>query len=130
MSRLATPPYMAFPFRIDATGPGLSDRQEHIREQIEQVLFTHPGERVFRPDFGAGVRALVFEPNDSALWELTKKRLLSSLADVLAGEVDPRTLEVDVTGEDAELRIVISYTLATIGHSEQQVVNVGSGSGG
>lgn len=121
---------MSFPFRVDPTGPRLSDRRQHIREQIEQVLFTHPGERVFRPEFGAGVRSLVFEPNDSALWELTKKRLLASLADVLTGEVDPRTLEVNASGKDAELRIVISYTLATIGHSEQHVVNVGSGSSG
>ncbi len=35
----------------------------HIREQIEQVLFTDPGERVFRPELGAGMRQLVFEPN-------------------------------------------------------------------
>ena len=38
-------------------------RVRHIREQIEQVLFTDPGERVFRPEFGAGVRRLVFEPS-------------------------------------------------------------------
>ncbi len=48
----------------------------HIREQIEQVLFTDPGDRVFRPEFGAGVRRLVFEPNShpymSLLWTVRR----------------------------------------------------------
>ena len=40
---------------------------DHIRDLIEQVLFTSPGERVMRPDFGAGLLALVFEPNSVEL---------------------------------------------------------------
>ena len=66
MQHVNDPPYLAFPFRVEKGGPRLSSRSDHIREQIEQVLFTDPYERVFRPEFGAGVRALVFEPN--ATW--------------------------------------------------------------
>ena len=118
-TRLNNPDYMKFPLEIGTRGAATSSRLLHVREQIEQVLFTHPGERWFRPEFGIGVRALVFEPNNLALWEVTKKRLLASLRDALAGEVDPRSLEVAVTGEGERLLITISYMLATIQHTEK-----------
>ena len=119
MQRLSDPPYLAFPFRIGEDGAQTSSRSRHVRGQIEQVLFTNPYERVFRPEFGAGVRKLIFEPNASALWEVTRKRLTASLADALKGEVDPRTLEVNVRGEDEKLIVEIAYNLTTIGHTEQ-----------
>jgi len=123
--RLADPPYLAFPFRMGGDGPELATRGYHIRGQIEQVLFTLAGERVFRPDFGAGVKALLFEPNSSPMWAVTKLRLMSSLATALAGEVDPKSLEVTVTGEDAQLIITVAYTLAAIGHRERYRFNLG-----
>jgi len=117
---LTDPPYIAFPLRVKKDGAELARRSRHVRDQIEQVLFTMPGERVFRPEFGAGVHAMVFEPNANALWEVAKKRLMSSLAEALFGEVDPKSLQVDVQGEEGELRISISYTLAVIGQRETQ----------
>jgi Bacteriophage baseplate protein W len=123
--RLVDPPYLAFPLVMDAEAPRLAARAEHIRGQIEQVLFTLPGERVFRPEFGAGVKALVFEPNDTPLWQITKRRLLASLADALQGEVDPKSIEVDVSGEEATLTIAIAYTLAAIGQRDSQVFTLG-----
>lgn len=120
MRRLADPPYLAFPFRVGDSGPELANRSRHVREQIEQVLFTNPGERVFRPDFGASIRTLIFEPNTSPLWTITRKRLVASLADALKGEVDPRSLTIDVTGEEEKIYVTIAYTLATLGHSEEQ----------
>lgn len=125
MQRLNNPPYLTFPFRIGAQGARTSNRARHVREQIEQVLFTNPHERVFRPEFGAGVKKLIFEPNASALWEVTRKRLMSSLAEALQGEVDPRTLEVNVRGEGAKLIIDIAYNLATIGQTEKHEFVVG-----
>lgn len=130
MRRLADPPYMAFPFRVGAEGAKLSDRRRHVREQIEQVLFTDPGERVFRPDFGAGVRTLIFEPNSSPLWTITQRRLTASLAEALQGEVDPRSLRIEVTGSEENLFVVISYALAALGHSEEHRFSVGSSGGG
>jgi len=122
--RLVDPPYIAFPLQVDSDGAVTARRSKHIRDQIEQILFTLPGERVFRPEFGAGVRALVFEPNAAPLWEITKKRLIASLADALLGEVDPKTLKVSVEGKEEKLYITIEYTLATIGHREQQQFTV------
>ena len=125
MQRLSDPPYLAFPFRISAAGALTIGRAGHVREQIEQVLFTNPNERVFRPEFGAGVRKLFFEPNASALWEVTRKRLTAALAEALKGEVDPRSLEVDVRGEDEKLIVRIAYRLAAIGRNEHHEITVG-----
>lgn len=127
MSRLNQALYMKFPLTIGVDGAAVSSRSLHVREQIEQVLFTDPGERWYRPDFGVGVRALIFEPNNPALWELTKKRLHASLSEALAGEVDPKTLSIDVQGEEEQLLITIGYTLAAINHAERQEFLIGSG---
>lgn len=118
-SRLNNPDFMKFPLKIGEDGAATSNRREHVLEQIEQVLFTAPGERWFRPDFGVGVPALVFEPNNAALWEVTKKRLMAPLSDALKGEVDPSSLEVNVESDGAALVITIGYKLAAINHTEK-----------
>lgn len=128
--RLVDPPVLAFPFRVGATGPQLASRAERVRQEIEQVLYTDPTERVFRPELGAGVRRLVFEPNVSALWEVANKRLTASLAEALRGEVDPRTLRVEVSGEEERLVARVSYTLATVDRKEEHRFRLGPGGGG
>lgn len=110
---------MSFPFSVSDQGAERSSRQHHIREQIEQILFTNPGERWYRPEFGIGAMALVFEPNHQTMWELVKKRLLASLSEALKGEVLAETLLVDVEGENETLKIIISYQLAALQHSEK-----------
>ena len=119
MPGLPDPTFLKFPFHVGKNGPEHSRRGEHVRSLIEQVLMTAPGERVFRPDFGVGVKELVFEPNSSALWGVTENRLVSSLADALQGEVDPSTLQAGVTGEGEKLNINVSYTLARVGLREE-----------
>ena len=126
MPGLSETQFLKFPFTIKADGPETSSRVSHVREQIEQVLFTSPKERVFRPEFGVGIRRLVFEPNSTALWNITHKQLLSSLAEALHGEVDPKTLEVNLEQEDSKLIIIISYTLAAINRQEYQTFKVAS----
>ncbi len=129
MSGLSESEYLKFPFSVGKNGPKTSSRSEHVREQIEQVLFTSPKERVFRPEFGVGVRRLVFEPNNAALRNTTLKQLNSSLAEALHGEVDPRTLEVDVSSEEEKLIIHISYVLAAINRKESHAFPVDSSGG-
>lgn len=118
-TRINNRDYMSFPLRIADQGSQISSRQQHVREQIEQILFTNPAERWYRPDFGIGARALVFEPNQQTLWELVKKRLLATLAEALKGEVLAESLVVDVEGENEKLIIVISYQIAALQHSEK-----------
>jgi hypothetical protein len=120
-SRLPRASYMKCPFRLGPKGPETSTRTDHIREQVEQVLFTSPGERVFRPEFGFGARQHVFEPNAAPLWELARGRLFGSLAEALAGEVDPKTLKVEVgpgPSRPEVLLVQITYTIAALQKEE------------
>lgn len=120
-SRLPRIRYMSFPFRITESGSDTSTRKAHIREQIMQVLFTSPGERVFRPEFGFGARQYVFEPNAIPMWEAVQSRLLGSLTEALAGEVDPKTLQVEVGApkdNPEQLRVRITYVLAALQKEE------------
>jgi hypothetical protein len=126
-SRLPRTRYMAYPFRLTRTGPATSTRMEHIREQVEQVLFTSPGERVFRPEFGFGARQHVFEPNARPLWELAQTRLFGSLSEALAGEIDPKTLRVEVgpgPGQPEVLLVKITYTIAALQKEESHSFEV------
>ncbi len=134
MPRLPKASYLKFPFRVDASGTQTSGRSQHVREQIEQVLFTNQFERVFRPEFGAGIRQAIFEPNKPALWELLKKRLNSSLLEILQGEVDPRTLQIEIEGVDTltgmsteKITVLIRYELAAIGQEEEHMIPVNIG---
>lgn len=129
-TRITDPPYLAFPFRVREGSPEESGRGEHVRGQIEQVLFTDPGERVFRPGFGAGMRRLLFEPNARGLREVARKRLMASLAEALRGEVDPRTLEVEVEGTEERLEIEIRYKLAAVDSRERHLFRLTPGGSG
>lgn len=130
MPGLSVSQYLKFPFTVGRNGPLTSKRSQHVREQIEQVLFTDPKERVFRPEFGVGIRRLVFEPNNSVLWNITHKQLSASLSSALQGEVDSKTLEIKIDHEDNKLIILISYMLAAINRRESQTFTVaGSGNG-
>lgn len=130
MPGLSETQYLKFPFSVSSDGPKTSTRSDHVYQQIEQVLFTSPKERVFRPEFGVGIRRLVFEPNSAALWKITQKQLSTSLADALHGEVDPRTLNIDIKSEDGKLIILISYRLAAINKQESQSFVVSENSNG
>jgi uncharacterized protein len=120
MARLGTPACLAFPFRVGAAGPAVSRGADYVREQIEQVLFTTPGERVFRSEFGAGVKTLTFEPNNQPLWEVTRRRILAALTAALRGEIQPSGLDVSVEGTGERIQVVVSYQLASIGVTQRQ----------
>ncbi len=120
-TRLPRVSYMKFPFAMTPKGPAASTRMDHIREQVMQVLFTSPGERVFRPEFGFGARQHVFEPNAPSMHELVQSRLYGSLAEALAGEVDPKTLKVEVSAppdDPAQLLVRITYVIAALQKEE------------
>jgi len=125
IARLGTPACLAFPFRVGAAGPTVSRGADHVREQIEQVLFTTPGERVFRSEFGAGVKTLTFEPNNQPLWEVTRRRILAALTVALRGEIQPSGLDVSVDGTGEQLQVVVSYELASVGATQRQRFFVG-----
>lgn len=120
-TRLPRTQYMRFPFAMTKEGAANSVRADHIREQIMQVIFTSPGERVFRPEFGFGARQHVFEPNAVQLWEAVRSRLHGSLTEALAGEVDPKTIRVSVGAppdQPEQLLVTIAYVLAALQKEE------------
>ena len=99
-----------YPFQIDGRGRTASATDEdHIRQMIEQVLFTSPGERVNRPDFGTGVMQLVFAPNSpelAAAAEFTIQGALQQwLGDVIKVEA------VNVESQESTLRITVQYVI-------------------
>jgi phage baseplate assembly protein W len=60
--------YFNFPFKIDDNGrSSVTNEEQHIKNLIEQILFTSPGERVNRPNFGSGLNQIIFEPNSDIL---------------------------------------------------------------
>lgn len=64
---------IAYPLDIDGRGRlADTDYEAHIREMIAQILFTRPGERVNRPDFGCGLQQYIFDPNSDELAAATQ----------------------------------------------------------
>lgn len=99
-----------FPYHFDNRGrTAETGATEHIRDLIEQVLFTSPGERVNRPTFGSGLLQLVFQPNSDELAASTQFLVQSSLQQWLGNliEVD----EVQVNCEESSLRITVNYKI-------------------
>jgi phage baseplate assembly protein W len=101
---------IAFPYRIDTRGRSAAAGDDaHIRDMIEQVLFTAPGERVNRPDFGSGLRQLVFSPNSPELAAALQFAIEAALQRYLGDLIDVQQLEV--MAEDALLRVTIAYVI-------------------
>jgi phage baseplate assembly protein W len=100
---------VTFAYQFDERGRTAStdDYDQHIRELIEQVLFTSPGERVNRPTFGSGLMKLVFAPNSDALASATQQLVQGALQQWLGDLIQVDSVEVQ--SEDAELRVTVSY---------------------
>lgn len=99
-----------YPFQFNGRGrTGQSNEDEYIRELIEQVLLTAPGERVMRPTFGSGVRQLLFGAASPEVATATQYLVQSSLQQWLA---DLITVEaVDVQAREGELLIQVQYVV-------------------
>jgi phage baseplate assembly protein W len=98
-----------FPYQFDERGRTAStdDYDQHIRELIEQVLFTSPGERVNRPTFGSGLMKLVFAPNSDALASATQQLVQGALQQWLGDLIQVESVEVQ--SEDSELQVTVTY---------------------
>jgi uncharacterized protein len=103
-----------FPYHFSERGrTATTAREDHVRDLIEQVLFTSPGERVMRPDFGSGLLALVFEPNGAALQATTQMLVQSALQQHLAELIVVQA--VDIGGSEGVLTVTVRYVLLSDG---------------
>lgn len=113
--------FVNYPYRFDELGrTATTTYREHVEDLVEITLLTSPGERVNRPEFGAGLASLTFEPNSTALADsadlLTRSNLQRWLQDIITIE------SVSVNRDDATLSIHVVYTLVGTGERVEQTV--------
>jgi phage baseplate assembly protein W len=97
-----------YPLHLDSRGRTASATDdEHIRDMIEQVLFTSPGERVNRPTFGSGVMQLVFAPSSDELATATQFLVQGALQQWLGALIQVEGVQVEI--EESTLRVIVQY---------------------
>ena len=100
---------LSFPLRVDGTGrSATADGDAHVRELVELVLLTDPGERVMRPDFGCGARALVFAPVDDVLAAATQALVNAQLRQWLDDVVSVDAVQSELR-DDGALVVTVAY---------------------
>jgi phage baseplate assembly protein W len=115
--------YVDFPFQFDGKGrTRTTNRDEYIRDLIIQVLFTSPGERVNRPEFGCGLLRLVFAPNSDALQAATQFQVQAALQRWLAEVITVN--DVEVTPADGRLDVTVVYTRLDVAERSRDILTV------
>ena len=101
---------IAYPFNIDGRGRVSSANEDaHVRQMIEQVLFTLPGERVNRPDFGCGLQQLLFAPNSDELATATQFLVQGALEQWLGEVIEVEAVEVEAIA--STLQVTVQYII-------------------
>ena len=99
---------ISFPYEVDFQGKtATADEQQHIRDMIEQVLFTVPGERVNRPDFGTRLMDMVFAPASNELISATKFMVQGALQQHMNDLIQVQ--EVEIENNDSQLNVTVQY---------------------
>jgi phage baseplate assembly protein W len=113
-----------FPYALDRRGrTAATGEDEHVRDLVEQVLFTAPGERVNRPSFGSGLLQLVFAPLSDELASATQFLVQGALQQWLGDVIEVETVEVE--GEGSTLGIRVGYSVRRTG--ERRTVDLSRG---
>lgn len=114
---------IAHPLAIDGGKKELREQNDldaHVREMLFQLLLTDPGERVNRPDFGCGIRRMVFSPLNESAASLAQVTILNALETFLSSVITTDRVDVEFHDETAEIKIV--YTSKTSG--EQRALSM------
>ncbi len=104
--------HLSFPFRIgkDGRAAQVQSLEDHIRDELIQLILTNQGERAFLPEFGGGVRRLVFENVDETTTGMAKAMLTQSLSNWLGNRIILEDLTVKV--ENEKIEVDIKYRIA------------------
>jgi phage baseplate assembly protein W len=105
-------PHLSFPFQVGPDGRlvQVASQEEHVRDELIQLILTNLGERVFLPEFGGGARRLVFENASEATQAMTKAMLTQAISNWLGHRLTLENLVVRVENETIEVEI--QYRLA------------------
>ncbi|MGB0091580.1 MAG: GPW/gp25 family protein [Solirubrobacteraceae bacterium] len=114
---------VAFPYHLDRRGQtATASDDDHIRHMLEQLLFTSPGERVNRPDFGCGLRDLVFGPNSPEVAAALQVTIGSAIQRWLGDLIAVTSLAV--TAHESELDVELGYQIRATGQAGQAAVSL------
>jgi phage baseplate assembly protein W len=104
--------HLSFPFRVGVDGrmTTVKTLDEHVRDELVQLLLTNQGERPFLVDFGGGVRRLVFEAADDATGAVAKATITQAINTWLGHRVILEYINVEV--ENSTISVDIRYRLA------------------
>lgn len=105
-------PHLSFPFRISPDGrtAQVQSLEEHVRDELIQLLLTTPGERPDLPELGGGARRLTFDGAGATTAAMAKAMISRSLSTWLQDRITVETLEV--TTDDATLTVDLTYRIA------------------
>jgi len=107
-----------FPYQFDGRGRSKDALSEYVRQLVEQVLFTSPGERVNLPDFGSGLLQLAFAPNSFEMAAATQFTVQAALQKWLSGYV--KVQSVVATANEGVLTVTVTYSLLSTDVTEVQ----------
>jgi phage baseplate assembly protein W len=119
----------AFPFRIDPASRQAQSvgYEAHVKQMVIQLLLTTPGERADLPEFGCGLRALIFAGNSDALSATAQMLVQEALARWLSQHLTVRTVEVlppEATPEENQILVRVEYELVATGGTQSVDVTV------
>jgi hypothetical protein len=113
--------YLTFPYQVDGSGrTATSDLPAYVEALLRLVLQTDPGERVNQPEFGAGLKSLVFAGMDDALASAAETLIRSKLLQFMGSVITIQSLSV--TLQDDAARVDLTYVITASGQQMTQVV--------
>jgi phage baseplate assembly protein W len=114
-----------FPFQFDGRGRTLDPQGDYLRQWVEQVLFTSPGERVNLPDFGSGLLQLPFAPNGVEMAAATQFSVQGALQKWLSAYV--KVISVVASAQESALTVTVTYAPLASDVTEVQTFVYGGG---
>ena len=107
-----------FPYQFDGRGRTEDPADDYVRQLVEQVLFTSPGERVNLPDFGSGLLQLTFAPNSMEMAAATQFTVQAALQKWLSGYI--RVQSVIASAQESTLTVTVTYAPLNTGVTQVQ----------
>lgn len=109
---------VSFPYQFDGRGRTQDPSDDFVRQLVEQVLFTAPGERVNLPDFGSGLLQLVFSPNSAEMAAATQFTVQGALQKWLSNYI--KVQSVTASAEESKLTVTVTYSPLATGITQVQ----------